>query len=235
MKLALAVVEDDDAEFDAIKASIEKFGTESEINFTVERFVSADLLLAVYKPTYDIIFMDIGLPGIDGFEASKKLRQIDENVLLIFVTSMSKFAVSGYEVGAFDFIVKPVKYGNLKLKLLRVIDRLKASTDQKIKVQTGDGLRIVPISSIKYVEVMNRSIIYHTEDGDVSVYGSLKNVESTLPEKQFVKCNNCYLVNLSHVSSVKGFTAIVGGEELTLSRSRKKEFLQALGAYMEGI
>jgi DNA-binding LytR/AlgR family response regulator len=235
MKLALAVVEDDDAEFDAIKASIEKFGTESEINFTVERFVSADLLLAVYKPTYDIIFMDIGLPGIDGFEASKKLRQIDENVLLIFVTSMSKFAVSGYEVGAFDFIVKPVKYGNLKLKLLRVIDRLKASADQKIKVQTGDGLRIVPISSIKYVEVMNRSIIYHTEDGDVSVYGSLKNVESTLPEKQFVKCNNCYLVNLSHVSSVKGFTAIVGGEELTLSRSRKKEFLQALGAYMEGI
>lgn len=56
--------------------------------------------------------MDIARPGADGFEVSKKLREIDKTVLLIFVVDMSRFVVSGYEVGAFDFIVNPIKYGN---------------------------------------------------------------------------------------------------------------------------
>ena len=81
---------------------------------------------------------------------------------------------------------------------------------------------------------MNRSIIYHTNSGDISSYGALKNVETQLPKKQFARCNNCYLVNLDYVTSVKDYTAVVGGEELKISHSKKKEFLQAIGARMEG-
>ena len=233
-KLVVAIVEDDDAEYAEIKLALDKFGAENDVTFVSDRYDNADVMLSVYKPVYDIVFMDIGLPGTDGFEASKKLREADKNVLLIFVTSMSRFAVSGYEVDAFDFIVKPIAYGNFKLKLMRSLQRLSSSRDSRIKVQAADGLRIVSVSSIKYVEVMNRSIIYHTTDGDINSYGSLKNVEATLPAKQFAKCNSCYLVNLDFVSSVRDYTVTVGDEKLSVSHSKKKEFLQALGAFMEG-
>ena len=235
MRAVVAIVEDDEAEYIEIKDAIERFGKENGITFVTDRFETADMLLSVYKPVYDIIFMDIGLPGTDGFEASKKLRDADADVMLIFVTSMSRFAVSGYEVGAFDFIVKPIKYGNIKLKLLRAVERLGSSAEQRIKVHSDDGLRILSVDGIKYVEVMNRSIIYHTTDGDVRSYGALKNIESTLPTKRFAKCNSCYLVNLGFVTAVKDNVVTVGGDELTVSRGKRKEFLQAHGVYMENV
>lgn len=233
MKINLAIVEDDDNEYAALIEAVERFGTENGVKFSYDRFENADVMLGAYKPVYDIVFMDIGLPGTNGFEASKRLRERDKNVMIIFVTSLARFAVSGYEVGAFDFIVKPVKYGNMKVKLLRALERLNAAADKKLKVQTPDGLRIVSVSEIKYVEVMNRSIVYHTTNGDVHSYGSLKNIETLLPDR-FAKCNNCYLVNLDHVTTVRDYTATVGGDELKISRAKKKEFLQALGAHMEG-
>lgn len=237
MIINVAVVEDDDLEFRAISEQIEKFVSEenyvNDINIT--RFTSAALLLVGYKPVYDIIFMDIGLPGLNGFEASKQLRSFDSEVILIFVTSMARFALNGYEVGAFDFIVKPVQYGNIRLKLIRAVNRLKTKKDYAvIKIKTKDGVYTANISSIKYVEVMNRNLVYHTQEGDIETIGALKNAESELPHNMFARCNNCYLVNLKYVKSVKDFTVIVDDKELSVSRGRKKEFLQSLGAYIGG-
>lgn len=235
MIINVAVVEDDDLEFKAIFEQIKKFVSEENdvIDINITRFTSASLLLVGYKPVYDIIFMDIGLPGLNGFEASKQLREFDNEVILIFVTSMARFAVSGYEVGAFDFIVKPVQYANIRLKLIRALNRLKTKKDYAvIKIKTKGGVYSVNVNSIKYVEVMNRNLVYHTQEGDIETIGVLKNAEGELPCDMFARCNNCYLVNLKYVKSVKDFTVIVDDKELSVSRSRKKEFLQMLGSYI---
>ncbi len=70
-----------------------------------------------YRADYDIVFMDIELPGINGMEAAHRLREIDQQVILIFVTNMAQFAVKGYEVDALDYIIKPAQYGPLSIKL----------------------------------------------------------------------------------------------------------------------
>ena len=233
----VAIVEDSDDEFDAVKAQLDRFASESEkYAFECVRFRDAVSFLQSYKPMYDIVFMDIGLPGINGFEATRKLREIDDTVLLMFITNMSKFAVNGYEVRAFDFVVKPIKYASMRLKLLRAMERLDANEDKKLQIpSSGGGTRIVSVSTIKYVEVMDHSIIFHTTGGDINSYGSLKKFEAMLPEDKFCKCNSCYLVNLKYVQQIKDFTAVVAGDEISVSHAKKKEFLRALGAYMEGI
>ena len=136
----VAIVEDSDDEFDAVKAQLDRFASESEkYAFECVRFRDAVSFLQSYKPMYDIVFMDIGLPGINGFEATRKLREIDDTVLLMFITNMSKFAVNGYEVGAFDFVVKPIKYASMRLKLLRAMERLDANEDKKLQIPSSGG------------------------------------------------------------------------------------------------
>ena len=76
---------------------------------------------------YDIVFMDIELPGINGMEAAHRLREIDQQVILIFVTNMAQFAVKGYEVDALDYIIKPAQYGPLSIKLDRAAQRWRAA------------------------------------------------------------------------------------------------------------
>ena len=181
----VAVVEDSDEEFETIREHLERFSVEGGGRYELDciRFRDAVNFLQGYKPIYSMIFMDIGLPGINGFDATKKLREIDSTVLLIFVTNMSRFAVSGYE-GAFDFVVKPVKYGSLRLKLMRALERLAATEDKKIKIPSGGGARYLSVSAIKYVEVMNHSIVFHTTEGDIESYGSLKKMEDMLPTRR---------------------------------------------------
>ena len=231
----IAIIEDDDSEYSVIKSQIDKFSEESDgaYEFDCRRFYDAVSFLQAYKPIYDIVFMDIGLPGINGFDAAKKLRAIDDSVLLIFVTNMSQFAVAGYEVSAFDFVVKPVRYGALRLKLMRALQKLDAEVDKKITVSSPEGMRVVPVSAIKYVEVMNHDIIYHTTLGDIKSYGSLKKTEAAIASESFIRCNSCYLVNLKYVTGVKEFTVFIGAEEIAISHAKKKEFMVALAKYME--
>ena len=232
----VAVVEDSDAEYDALKAQLERFASESgKYAFECVRFCDAVNFLQNYKPMYDMVFMDIGLPGMNGFDAARKLREADDTVMLMFITNMSRFAVNGYEVGAFDFVVKPVRYASLRLKLLRAMERLDAAEDRKISVPfsgRGGGTKVVSVSSIKYVEVMDHDIIFHTTSGDINSYGSLKKIESALQSDSFCKCNSCYLVNLKYVGGVRDFTVTVAGDELSISHAKKKDFLRALGAYL---
>ena len=77
---------------------------------------------------------------------------------------------------------------------------------------------------------MKHSIVYHTTEGDYSAYGSLRSVEQMLPENWFVRCNSCYLVNLRYVTRVSGFTVTVGGDDLSVSHSKKREFMKALAS-----
>lgn len=233
--VAVAVVEDDESEYLSIKSCLERFSAESggENRFECAHFCDAEALLHNYKPIYDIVLMDIGLPNLNGFEASKKLRNKDPSVLLIFVTNLSQFAVAGYEVSAFDFIVKPVKYGTLRLKLLRALQKLEATDDKKISVPSSDGMRVILVSSIKYVEVMNHDLVYHTTAGDVKSYGSLNKVQAVLPSNRFARCNSCYLVNLKFVTDIKDYSVFVAGEEIAISRAKKKDFLSAVAGYLE--
>lgn len=176
--------------------------------------------------------MDIQLPDLDGMEAAKKLRRLDSSVTLIFVTNMANFAVRGYEVDALDFIVKPVEYFSFALKLDRALERLKSTAEQEIFAKTENGTVRLKSSQIKYVEIMKHSIVYHTTEGDYSAYGSLRSVEQMLPENWFVRCNSCYLVNLRYVTRVSGFTVTVGGDDLSVSHSKKREFMKALNEYI---
>lgn len=230
--IKIAIVEDEINQAETLKENLKRFFTLEKQDYIVFHFESAKRFLNSYSSDYDLIFMDINLPDISGMEAAEQIRKIDQFVMIIFVTSLAQYAIKGYEVNAFDFIIKPVTYFNFALKFKRAIENLAKKEDSFILVANKSSKRKLKIADIIYVEVNKHTILYHTEQEIISVTGSLKLVQSELKNYPFELCNQCYLVNLKYVKEIVDYTVIVGNEKLLISHPRKKEFIHALNYYL---
>lgn len=228
----IAIVEDNRMATEKLQGYLERYAKENGETFDIAVFADALAFLDSYRRIYDMVFMDIELPFINGMEAAQRLREIDQQVVLIFVTNMAQFAVKGYEVDALDYLVKPVHYGDFGLKLHRAVSRLKKS-QEAILVQRQSGMVRLRLQEIGYIEVRGHTLIFHTESGELTGNGTLHELEVKLRDKGFLRCNKCYLVNQRHIAAVQGYTLVMAhGEELQISRPRKKAFMSELAETM---
>ena len=230
----VAIIEDDPDENKRLCDIIELYGKNHDIHFYRNCFDTAEKFLGAFESDYDVVFMDIQLPDIDGMTAAHRLREKDKNVTLVFVTNFAQYAINGYEVSATDFIVKPVEYDWFEPKMDNVLSKLKNVSDVVLVVKTPDSVVTIKSSQLKYVEVQGHWLVFHTENGNVTAYGSLNKIEPKLVPAKFVRCNSCYLVNPAFVQSISYDIAVVGGDSLKISYSKRKEFKQAMALYLGG-
>ena len=230
--IKIAVVEDELEMSNILVKFINKFFEENELDVKVTVFNNALKFLDAYNFNFDLIFMDINMPSLDGINASKKLREIDSEVMLIFVTSLAQYAIKGYEVNAFDFIVKPISYYNFALKLTRAIDNLSKDDTKIIVINSKTSIKKIKVRKICYIEVIEHKLIFHTTEGDFVSYGTLKTYQELLKDDHFCLCNQCYFVNLKYVTEVKDNIVIVNNHELQISRPKRKDFIQNLNLFL---
>lgn len=230
--LKIAIVEDEKILSDELLFFINRYSQENKIELKVKTYsCTTDFLMQYIK--YDIVFMDINIKNdMSGIEASKKLRKIDTVVSIIFVTSFPQFAVKGYEVGAFDFIVKPITYFDFEQRLKRVLIHLSKEKTDTIDIRVKGNIKIISIKDIKYIEVIKHNLLIHCINGTYESSGSLIGYEEILTKNYFVRCNHCYLVNLWYVKGVDGYMVDLDGELIAISHSKKKDFMSALNIYL---
>ena len=233
--LTIAIVEDDEGYSKLLQRFVKKYGEETGETFRISAFPDGLSFLADYDAGYNVVFMDIEMPFLDGLKTSRKLRAIDQNASLIFVTNMAKYAVSGYEVDAMDFIVKPVDYFNFSLKFEKAVRIQKKRASSIVIVSTEDGMVRLNASDIMFVESCLHFVIYHTDKGDMRARASMKDTEKKFAGMNFVRCNNSFLVNLARVDKVTADAVTIGEHELAVSRSKKKPFLDALALFYGGL
>ena len=233
--IRIAIVEDERRERAHLRDCLAYMAEKEQLEFDIVEFGSGEEFLGGYQPVYDIVLMDIELPGINGMETAKALRRLDSFVLLVFVTNMVQYAVSGYEVDALNYILKPVNRFDFALKMNKAISRTAKRTEKSVQIRAGKDLYMLPVAAIRYLEVDGHYIVYHTTEGDYSEYITLKEAEKKLDKPYFVRCNRCYLVNLKYVAAVRDDVVQVGRDELLISRPQKKAFLNALAVFIGGV
>ncbi len=232
--LHIAVVEDDREDSRQIQNYIYRYGRETEIEFQVHAFEDGSEILNSYQPRYDIILLDIELPQVNGMDAAAAIRRQDSEVVLMFITNMAQYAINGYEVGALDFVLKPVNFYTFSIRFARAVDRAKRRESGQVLLTLPDSVRRISTHQIYYVEVQNRMLHYHTDQGEMVVRGTMQAAEQELSRYHFVRCNYWYLVNLRHVTEIRRDTVLVAGQELEISRRNRNTFMTALTNYVGG-
>lgn len=231
----IAIVEDEKEFSEQLQAFLLQYGKEQGTEFQISVFYDGAEILDHYeKNKYDVILLDIEMPKVNGMETAEKIRETDEDVVLMFITNMASYAIHGYSVGALDFVMKPVNYYTFSTKMTRALKRVQKKILKPIVLNLSDGVKKIEAKDIYFVEVQNRMLHYHTAEGELVIRGTLQGAEEMLSDYPFIRCNHWYIVNLMHVSEVKKNIAVVGHHELEISRRNKSAFLKALTEYMGG-
>lgn len=234
MNRIIAIIEDDPEEAATLRSHFDRFAIENGEEFEIKWFQDGDTFLNDYQTIYDLVLMDIDLPGINGITTAEHLRRMDRSVALVFVTNLARYATKGYAVDAMDFLLKPVSYMNFSMTVQRALLRCCHNSQSDLLINIPDGVYRISISRVKYIEMTNHTLIYHTTEGILNSFGNLKDVESRLPPMQFVRCNRCYLVNLAFVRAVRGHTLVLDSDEFQISRPKRTAVLEALNNYLGG-
>ena len=233
--IRIAILEDEAPVREDLAGYLRRYTRQYGTKFEVSLFADGDEILEDYRPNWDIILLDVEMPRLDGMTTAERIRKLDSEVILIFITNMAQYAIRGYAVDAMDYILKPVPYFAFSQQLQKAIRRLEKRTKAYLTVPVEGGFRRVDLSGVYYLESAGHKVRLYTEEGEWTAPGSLRQYEETLADKQFARCNSGYLVNLAQVRGMQDGMVLVGPHSLQISRPRRKAFVEALTDYVGGV
>ena len=224
--IKFALIEDDKNDAERFTSLFHRYCQDNHLNLSLTLFTCGKEYLCQDKKHFHVIFFDIELPDINGMELSKKVRQKDKDVIIIFLTNLSQYAISS----DIDDII--LFYRDGKYKIIRVANE-KVQNDKIISLNNGKN--VFKHSDILYIEVQKHNVIYHTTKGNFTTRGALKEIIDKMDNCQFSRCNYCYLVNLNHVKGIHKYDLTLDNDEVVLiSRNRKKELMTDFSRFLGG-
>ena len=229
--IKIAIVEDEAMYAKQLEEFLHQYEAENHEAFEITIYSDGDQIVNKYKSQFDIILMDVEMKFMDGMSAAEEIRKMDSEVVIIFITNMAQYAIRGYAVDALDYVLKPVSYFAFSQRLNRAIERMKKREAKVIMVNIKGGMVRINIANIYYIESQGHNIILHTILGEYESVGTMKEYEEKLQKLNFCRGNKGYLINLQHVDGIQDGCAMIRGEQLLLSRSRKKVFMEELTKY----
>ncbi len=230
--IKIAIVEDNAEERKLIKSYVERYDKEQNVSCAVDLYTDGDEIVEGAGAGYDLIIMDIELPLLNGMDAAEQIRTMDRDVTIIFTTHNPNYAIRGYKVQALDYLLKPVSYNAFEEVMGRALRQRAESSKKFIRVRIRNGTVKLDAAKIRYVDVLDHYICYHTEEGDVKAKASMRDAVKALEGEPFFQCNKAFLVNLAYVDGISGNDLMIGSERIPVSRARKKAFMEAMNQYL---
>ena len=206
-----------------------------EQHCTIDTFLEAEQLLAQYEngTRYDVIFCDIMMEPLNGIELARKIRMLDQNVILVYLTSNLDYAPLGYEVRAFRYLLKPIQKEALLSVMAEIHQELKVQ--KKLLLETPFGSILIQENSIKYIEVFDKELQIFYDNDYLCIKKGLNELESMLTSQYFFRVHRKYLVHLDHVLEYDNSKVTLDcGKTLPISRRKSKEFRGAMNLFIKG-
>lgn len=232
--LLIAVCDDIPLECADIAKQIETILKQSNADFIIKKFFGG-LELIQSRESFDIIFLDIKMPNINGMELAKQIRKQGRQSLIIFITSASEYVFDAFDVEAFQYLLKPIQTDKLKNVLEKATKKMQIDANiDFLMISANRQIQKVFLKDILYIESIGRIIKIHCNNGTLETYEQIGILEDKLSDKFFFRCHKCFLVNLNFVDAFnKTEVRLENGEKIMLAKRRYEDFQKAILSYMK--
>jgi len=204
MELSIAICDDLPEERVCLTRMVEPFFRERQEGCRLSVFSSGEELLSRLRPgLFQILFLDIYMPGLSGMETARRVRQTDRDCAIVFATTSHEHGLDSYEVRAADYLVKPFCREDVYEALEWCLSRY-AQSAHCLQVLSEWEQTDIPLSSLCYIEIQGHQAQLHTRDGMVSIRRSLDDLENAIHSPDFLRCHRSFLVNMNYITGLKG-------------------------------
>lgn len=225
--LRIAICDDEETARDSLRIQLEKLMDESEDEIVYEFSNGRTCVnwLTSHPGEVDLLFLDVEMDPLNGMDTAKKIRAVNNSLLIVFVTGYADYVFDGYRVDALDYLIKPASPEKLKEVLLRAKNLLAPQTEKFFVLKNTDGIYRLPFNDILYFYSDRRYINLVTALKTYTFYGKLNDIEQQM-QKNFIRIHQRYLVNSDKVTFLGNDYVTVDSpacEKLPVSRACKKE------------
>lgn len=225
----IAVCDDEKVYREQVMAALTEYRTKQNMRFEIIEYTSGKELIKQCDENYmpfNMVFLDVDMPGMNGVEAAQKLRDYSEVTAICFVTSYENYAYEAFGVNAVDYIVKPIMYDRLERIMMKAAgwyrihkERLEAEK-RFVEIHKAGETEIVDSRDLLYVEKRRNQCILHFTDRSMECYDTLSNLYERLDKTIFCYCHQGYLVNFYQIKEIRDNTAFLS-REIFIPVSRK--------------
>ncbi len=232
--MRIAIIDDNEKARDLLVSFVKDYGKEFDCDFAISVFPDGEALLSGPEQQFDILFLDIDMPGRNGIEIAKKIRESNDSTCILFVTALAQYAIDAFSVDALDYLLKPLQYSDFKLKFKKALKQVHLLRPAEILLDTQGGTQKVRLDDIVYVEVYGHYLYYHLSAGGepIRVRDKIVDADKTLSAYGFLRCHKSYLINPTHIEKLKiGEALMNNGDAIPIGRTYKDSTLKALLSY----
>ncbi|MDE6202182.1 MAG: LytTR family DNA-binding domain-containing protein [Lachnospiraceae bacterium] len=233
--LRIALCDDEAKARDVLHIELEKILIEGTEEIVYE-FSSGTLAVSWIKKhpgEVDLLFLDVEMDGLSGMETAARIRQSDSQIMIVFVTGYTDYVFDGYQVGALDYILKPVSSQKLRELLARVRTKLEKEKSQTFLLKNINGTWRFRLCDILYFYSDRRQVILVAGHGEYPFYAKLDEVEAQLAPR-FIRIHQRYLINPAQVDYIGSETLTLGGAQLPCSRKYRESAMGRIARFMMG-
>ena len=228
--MRIAVCDDEKRFINDLTSIIDKLY--NSLDIITEEFSQGDELLRSFRSApYDIVFLDIEMPKMDGITLARKLRELSEDVCIVFLTGHVEYAIQGYEVNALRYLTKPAD----EAKVREVVDYVlgKQANAKQLWLKTADGDVRLKLSDVLFIESQNQNVAVNTTEDTYVVRGNISDYEERLASEGFFRIHRGYLISLPKVMKLAGKEVIMeDGTSLPVSRTKESKLKEVLFSFV---
>ena len=226
--IKVAICDDEEFYRRQLDDMVSVYGNEMDVNVSIDLYDNAKELMnniLSKSKEYDLLFLDVEMPGMTGIEMADALRKIDPWVCISFATSYDAFAIQAFRLDALDYVMKPIKYTQVK----HIIEKARIQIDYRknaqkaerryLKIKSGYEDVLIDLQNVIYIEKRRNQCVFHKRDEEISCYEPLKKIYEKLDHDMFMYTHQGYIANFNHIKEVKKDVVCFGrGMEVPLSR-----------------
>lgn len=201
----------------------------------ISEFTSGEEFLKEFSPMkFDVIILDIEMNELSGLKVAEKIRRVDNSVIIAFMTSHQEFALNGYEVKAFRYLLKGQPEPMYIKQLSSIFDEYH-QTHLTFSIRMQNTVFSISVIDIFYFEIFNRTVILHARDKEYKFTGKLSDIENDERLVNFVKPHKSYYVNLAHIDNIEATSLIMkNGDGIPLSRGFRQSVTNRFILFLAG-